>query len=248
MNVPEPAGIHVDEGEVLAWIDGEMAPTKAERFRAHLEHCARCVALRSELEEAAALFSRALGQVDVATPARSASPPRVRAPRWRVLRPLPAAALLVLVFATGVLALVPGSPLRSWIASLRHGSSVSEPAGRLVGRTLVTQLSVAAPEQVDVVLAEPEDSLRLELVRSSGSRLVVETSRAGSLGRVELGADRLRIEPGAARFLRIAFPRRAHVRVLFRGQDLLSGRAGMGAVPATRDSVTRLRLGPSGGG
>lgn len=246
MSEPEGSDRHPEPGEALAWLDGELPSGPAAELARHLETCESCVSLRRDLEAASASLAAAVRTADVAPRRPTVAAVRRRA-LYRRLAPVAAAAVLVVVFAGAASALVPGSPLRAWIERLSDDGPVSGEPERI--REMATQLSVVAPDSVDVVLGEPRDSLEIHLVLSAGTMLEVETSRGDAIDRVELGSARLRVDPGSARLLRIRFPRTDRVRVLFRGRDLLGPVGGLPpTVAGSGDSIVIVRTGPATGG
>lgn len=242
MKDAEGPAVHPDEGQLLAWMDGELSPRQAADLEAHTRACEVCERRLSDFDVASTSLSHMLN-VDGAVPRRAAAAVRRRWLRRRFIRPLPVAAVLVLLFTGGALAMVPGSPLRSWIEGLRHRPSTS--AWTPSVPALVPQLSLVSPDSIDIVVQEPRDTLDLELVRSAGRRIRVETDRAHVHARLQLGTARLTIDPGTARVLRIRFPNTARVRVLLGGSVLASsGKGANGRLPSSRDSVTSMRVDP----
>lgn len=80
------------EEEVSAWFDGELPEADAERVRAHVAGCTSCRQLVADFESVRASV-RALRTVDVEDAATAR-----RFWRRRVSIPLPAAAVLVVLF------------------------------------------------------------------------------------------------------------------------------------------------------
>jgi hypothetical protein len=118
---------HPDEGQIQAWLDGELEPEAGFGVRHHVEACVDCATLAEALRGQSQGFSRAMVVLDdealnLADPgplpvAAALSPvPRhpVRATGWSLAR----AAGLVLVAAGAAAALVPGSPVREWLEGL----------------------------------------------------------------------------------------------------------------------------------
>jgi anti-sigma factor RsiW len=96
---------HVDDGQVHAYLDGELPQADAWRFEAHVAECPAC---RGRLEEARALITRASELLALAAPPARDIPPfragDVRPPArpsWRVPQPLAWAASVVLALAVG---------------------------------------------------------------------------------------------------------------------------------------------------
>lgn len=118
---------HPDEGQIQAWLDGELEPEAGSGVGEHMESCTDCAAAADLLRRQSDGFSRAMLAIDeeavtVADPgplpvAAALSAVRrhpVRATGWSLAR----AAGLVLVAAGAAAALVPGSPVREWLEGL----------------------------------------------------------------------------------------------------------------------------------
>ena len=103
---------HVDDGQLHAYLDGELPQAEAWRLEAHLGECPAC---RGRLEEQRALIARASELLALAAPPARTSPPgplstlwrggtEVRPPSqpsWRRPVPLAWAASVVLALAAG---------------------------------------------------------------------------------------------------------------------------------------------------
>ena len=103
---------HVDDGQLHAYLDGELPQAEAWRLEAHLGECPAC---RGRLEEQRALIARASELLALAAPPARTSPPgplstswkagaEVRPPSqpsWRGPVPLAWAASVVLALAAG---------------------------------------------------------------------------------------------------------------------------------------------------
>ena len=118
---------HPTDGDLLAHMDGELEPGDGSRVVEHLESCVACHARMEALREDAEGFSQALLVLDEELPAPADPGPipvvatvaplarrRIRGTGWSLAR----AASLLLVIAGAAAALVPGSPVRSWIGEL----------------------------------------------------------------------------------------------------------------------------------
>jgi hypothetical protein len=102
--------MHVDEGTIHAWLDGEVPPDEGARIEAHLAACAACASLVAEARGLVAASSRILGALDDVpagvTPhvERTTLPPAARprpSRRWyRSPQFAAAATLLVAAFGT----------------------------------------------------------------------------------------------------------------------------------------------------
>jgi hypothetical protein len=116
--------IHVDEGTLQAWMDGELSGVARAETEAHVASCPACAATAHTLRVLSARAHEALmllGDAPEATPVLAAGIRHgARSGRLRV-RAIPAgllrAAAVVLIFGGVVAAAIPGSPLRRWIES-----------------------------------------------------------------------------------------------------------------------------------
>jgi hypothetical protein len=120
---------HPNEGQLLAWLDGELEPGEGTGVQEHLDSCLDCRSRAEILRRESEGFSRAVLVLDeqvsgLADPgplpvvaALSAGGRRLRYTGWSLAR----AAGLVLVAAGAAAALVPGSPIREWMED-RSGS------------------------------------------------------------------------------------------------------------------------------
>lgn len=101
-------GVHLDEGTIHAWLDGELDEVQAARIQAHIGQCGACAAHVAEARGLIAGASRVIGMLDE-TPApmlRPAVTPTAGTDLsvWRMLRVTPARASIaaVLVVAVGI--------------------------------------------------------------------------------------------------------------------------------------------------
>ncbi len=116
---------HPNDGDLLACMDGELEPEHAGRVRSHLGACDVCQARWDLLRNESERFSHALLDVDTRLNGRAHPGPIpirgagvARHPFRRTGWSLARAAGLVLVAAGAAGALVPGSPVRDWLANL----------------------------------------------------------------------------------------------------------------------------------
>lgn len=243
MDRVEPHGWHGSVEEWLAWLDGELPPTRHAELREHVNACPSCEALLAEVREAAATLATALASLDAPPPVRNVGAALHRATRRRILRALPAAAVLVLLLAGATYALVPGPSIRGWIRAWR---SASPSAATIVAPSHPPLFSVAAPDSLDVVVGRPQDSLSIQVVRSSGRWLSVGAPERGAPG-VELGERHLRIYPDSAHLITLVIPLHSRVRIRAGGRTLLKVGFGPTGDGPVRDSVILLRV-PTGTG
>jgi anti-sigma factor RsiW len=218
---------HVEDGTILAHLDGELDGGTSSRVAAHLSECAGCRRRWEELSTASAVLASGLDALDVAPPDRSAeevrqfgrsrtrerSDDRVedgpvgRRPFGFPHAALLKAAVLVLGVATAASAVVPGSPVRAWIADAvravagtvvdDRGSGAAVPDAEVPDPTTAPQESglqgVTIPVTDSAVVRVPESSSELRLrIRSIRGGLLSVTGRgaryrAGS-GTIEVTA------------------------------------------------------------
>jgi hypothetical protein len=101
-------GIHVDEGTIHAWLDGELDEALEARIQAHIGRCGACAAHVAEARGLIAGASRVIGMLDE-VPAPFVRPAVARTAAddmsvWRLLRVTPARASIaaMLVVAVGI--------------------------------------------------------------------------------------------------------------------------------------------------
>jgi len=135
---------HPNDGHLLAWLDGELEPEEGTGVREHLESCVACRGRADSLRRESEAFSRAVlalddeavdlagpGPLPIAEAMASVGSHRLRRTGWSLAR----AAGLILVAAGAAAALVPGSPVRDWLAGLGGD-----------GRPIAETPAVPAPE------------------------------------------------------------------------------------------------------
>lgn len=121
-------GVHVDEGTIHAWLDGELDAAEVARIEAHIGRCGACAAHVAEARGLIAGASRVIGMLDdVPAPmVRPAVTPAAGSDlsMWRVLRVTPARASIAaaLVVAAGI-ALTRGQLAREVPTSTRVESA-----------------------------------------------------------------------------------------------------------------------------
>jgi putative zinc finger protein len=135
---------HVDDGQVHAYLDGELPQADAWRLEAHVAECPAC---RGRLEEARALITRAGELLALAAPpARDVPPFRAgdvrppARPSWRVPQPLAWAASVVLALSAG------------WYL---RGTPATAPPG---DRAAVAKAAAAAETAATAVATRPAES------------------------------------------------------------------------------------------
>lgn len=241
------ARAHLEDGAILAHLDGELPGDVSARVAEHLSECADCRRRWEELSTSSALLSRELDALDAPPPRRSADEIR----RGAEAREEPdvtsggrgsfaarrgllwKAAVLVLGAATAAGAMVPGSPVRGWIAQTVRAVSgvlsdeeVPESAGAEALATPRPQdaglQGVTIPVTDSAVVEVPEAPAGLRIrVRSIRGGLLSVTGRGA---RYRAGSGRIRVTPGGAEELHVALPVSAGtVRITARGIPLVAG-------------------------
>lgn len=124
---------HLDEGEIQAYLDGELSRAERVRVVEHLVACVTCRGAHDELREVGSVVAGALPLLDDGSAPRldrapaAAAAAGARSAPARHIGPLVRAAVLVLVVAAAASAAVPGSPIREWILRTEPEASAPEP-------------------------------------------------------------------------------------------------------------------------
>lgn len=146
-------GVHVDEGTIHAWLDGELDESHAARIQAHIGRCGACAAHVAEARGLIAGASRVVGMLDE-TPAPMIRRPAV-APTaagslsvWRLLRVTPARASIaaMLVVAVGI-ALTRGQLAREVPTPTRVQTAMAP-----MSASPMSPAATAAAPQTDTIL------------------------------------------------------------------------------------------------
>lgn len=199
---------HLEDGRLLAHLDGELPPDEDRRVAEHLEACRPCRRRAGELREMSELLRSELPRVDVHAPDRDPAevrPIRTDVRRGRLARrSVLKAALVVLGVATAAAAVVPGSPLRDWLV---------DAAGRLpLGPASDTAVTAPAPARPDPeTVALPVDDRALVQLTDPGPGLVVRV-RVTDRPRLTVTARAARYETGSGS-VEVASPRGPEVVV-----------------------------------
>lgn len=158
---------HVDDGDLIRWLDGEVAAEEGRAVRAHLADCAACAARLGGLRTRARAVSRVLAAAD---------PPVVG--RRRIGWGMRAAAAGLVLLGVGLVV----EPVRAWILERAEG------AWSLVAAR-ETPAPASAPDEPQGARPDPVagtvsfipagDVFRLEVAaRQAGGELVIEMVEA----------------------------------------------------------------------
>ena len=188
--------MHPNEAELLALIDGELEPDRAESVRTHLAGCPACAVREARIESLVEQNRAALASLEVGDPPATTADEiieLVQRRRRRIPRKaspvLKAASIAILLTAGAVVAAWPGSPLREGavrlVESLRPNDErptpgtppasgiAVQPAGRLVVAFLAAQ-----EEGVIEIALEPTALARVETSDSAVAFSVASDSIA----------------------------------------------------------------------
>lgn len=202
---------HIDEGTLLALLDGELSEEEGSRVEAHVEACEACATSLAELREASDRLEAALALLDRPAPAevsawtvrQRAAARRMAFPRRALLR----AAAMVLGFAAVGSAAIPNSPVRTWVAAAwRHGVSAlsggEDPAPAVATAAGdVTPETASAPTPEAGLVVQPERRRVVVSIESPAPDLVarvrvVSDARVAVRARGEAASARFRTAPG----------------------------------------------------
>lgn len=180
---------HVDEGTLLALLDGELNDGERSRVEGHVEACEVCATQLAELRAASDDLTAALALLDVPAPASATAwAVRRRASARRVLftrRALVRAAAMVLGFAAVGSAAIPDSPVRTWAAAAwRNVAGLTRPNAE----PAAAPVEAPAPEATPVSNATPAEAGLM--VQPENGRVIVsvESPAAGLVARVRLAS------------------------------------------------------------
>jgi len=184
------AGSHVDDGSLLALIDGALPPGERVAVEQHIARCADCRAARAELEGVSGHVARMLVAGDPpivvppfavpafvpveAAPARSIDTARSRSHiRWRI------AAAIVMVAALAIAR----DPLLAlartfWGQATRPAPTVAAPAPGASPASSARELLRLVPEGSTLTVDFPSRSARtaLAIARTAGGPIVLGTA------------------------------------------------------------------------
>lgn len=202
---------HIDEGTLLALLDGELKGEERIRIEGHVGACQACAGVLAELRDASSRLESALALLDRPVPAdatawavrkRAAARPAV-SPRRALVR----AAAMVLGFAAVGSAAIPDSPVREWAtAAWRQGVAAltraeeAQPAATVEEPALASE-SDQAPEAEAGLLVQPHGGRVVVAVEAPAQGLVarvrlVDGDRVAVRARGAAATARFRTAPG----------------------------------------------------
>lgn len=169
---------HLSEGQLQAYLDGEVEGAAARGLATHLEACATCTRMFAGMRTTAARATRALAWIDrpastaaafaEVVGARDASVRRIDAHRsWG--RPARVgflkAAMFVLFAGSAAAAVIPGSPVQRWLGDAwqRLSGTAPEPAREAApvppaDSEIAPLPEVTAPAEVASISIEPAEA------------------------------------------------------------------------------------------
>jgi len=209
---------HLDEGALMALVDGELMEPDAAALEAHLEECAECRVALESLRADRARLSGALRLLDREPPTEMAHQRlrRTRRSRSGTGRPLRWAAVIVVGTATALAATVPGSPLREWIASVGDDPPVVVAVDERSEMAVETARAPAAPAGVSVVpragrmlvsFTGASEGLRIRLHVHDGDEVEVLTSGGAEQARFHTAPERIEVRDAGRGEASVEIPR-----------------------------------------
>lgn len=245
---------HLDDQQLGRYLDDELSDIERSHVEGHLDDCERCRAEVDRLRETSDRLNALIEEVELPERLREAdvSPDtgRARGEAGGRSMPLRAAAIAAALLLTAS-AVVPGSPVRSWIG---------EAAAR-VGAAFVAEeeLAEAGPAAFGLQIRPANGRVRVRIRGAApGTRLsvrLVEDSLAGAWApgaRFRSRSGRLEVVEPEGGTVRIEVPRSARRSVVRAGGRTLFRWDGRQVVvptssPDSGDGVYRFRLGAGGG-
>ncbi|CAN5801502.1 hypothetical protein BH23GEM6_BH23GEM6_15670 [soil metagenome] len=214
---------HVDEGALLALLDGELDSDTQKRLNDHLAGCAACRREMDQHRAAAAVFSAALTESD--SPAPLVGDTGVQAVRRRGraqvaprrFRDLGRAAVIVFGFAAAASATIPGTPVNDWLRELAGAQPAPVAISTRDDKPIATrELDEFTPEsgvsvlpvngEVHVVLRGATSDLRVRAVLVELPRAGVYTAGPAAEARFSTAPGRIEVTGAGGGEMRIELP------------------------------------------
>ena len=229
--------MHVGEGTLLAFVDGELRDEEREAVGRHLAGCSTCSAILDELRAAALELTTALGLGDLdaptgeaygslrsAVPAGSRPRPLQITPGGAVVRhaastrrALLRAAMLVLGLAATASAAIPGSPVREWLvdtwrsltgASAPVAVTPVEPAPPAEAVSRVASVSILPSNgSARILLTQGAQDVVVRVRVVDGEKLTVYASGAAADAHFATAPGRVTIAGASGGEIRVDLPR-----------------------------------------
>ena len=216
-------GVHVDEGMIHAWLDGELDAAQVARIEAHIGRCGACAARVAEARGLIAGASRVIGMLDdVPVPTvRPAVTPTAGSDLsvWRLLRVTPARASIAaaLVVAIGI-ALTSGQLARELPTSTRvetaalpiasaPAAMATRPTDTVLKSAIARRIAAEQPPRT----VEPTPGIAVPSApdaRPSPNADLANAEPKVAAGRASMNAQREMAAPSADR-TRVGMPRGA---------------------------------------
>ncbi|MEX2571788.1 MAG: anti-sigma factor [Gemmatimonadota bacterium] len=216
---------HLDDGVLLAMLDGELDDVERREAQQHLTQCESCRRVYTETQSAASTVGAALTLLDRPAPARQRLAPAPSATVRRRIRgaaPMRRAAVLLVSFAAAASATIPGSPVRQWIGERLQPipaptaiDSASEPPPSVAAASsgaadLESGVSVAPAEgRLRIVLTGASTALQVRALLTDGQRGGVYAAGEAANARFDTGVGTIEVIGASAGELRIEIPRAA---------------------------------------
>jgi len=232
--------MHVNEGELQAFLDGALDEQRRVGVTDHLAGCAECRAALAELRRLSAIFSSAMELLD--EPKVVPFEPRVaRAARGRgalvgawgaFLR----AAVIVLMVGGVAWGAMPGSQLREWAGRLWEAGSAflagrgeerrGEPAPVLAAEAQAAIGIFPENGEARVIVRESGPGLALRVRLSAAQQVMVRWAGSGAEPVFRTAAGRLEVVGAGAGEVSIEAPRSARVLVEVGGRVIAVAEGG----------------------
>jgi len=213
---------HVDEGALLALLDGELESAERERVNEHLAACASCRDELDQLRAASTLFTSSLEQTDSPVPVVSDTTVQAVRRRGRVkraprgMRDFGRAAVIVVGFAAAASATIPGTPVNDWLRDLAGAQPATIATSETHDAPAMLELDDFTPESgvsvlpengvVHVVLQGATSDLRVKAVLVERPRAGVYAAGPAAEARFSTAPGRIEVVGAVGGEMRIELP------------------------------------------